>query len=266
MSEQPELIVTERHGSVTMIALNRPNALNAFNRELALNLDASLRAVERDISVRAVIITGQGRAFSAGQDIRELAQETAEQGPQAVGDQLRNRFNPIVLRIREMEKPVIAAINGVTTGAGLGIALAADYRIAADTATFGISPMGIGLIPGAGGSVLLPALIGLGRASELALLGQRIPAERALDVGLVNQVVPEDRLFQNAMAVAEQLAELPTKTIGLTKRAFNRAVLPNLAEHLAYEAALQEIAAATADHSEGLAAMLEKRSPTFSGN
>lgn len=266
MTSQEQSAVMERRGAVATITFNRPEALNAFDRAQALVFDAMLRTVERDEAVRAVVITGKGRAFSAGQDIRELARELAMIGPKAVGDQLRERFNPIVMRIRTMEKPVIAAINGVATGAGLGFALAADYRIAAESAMFVLSPVGIGLIPGVGMSALLPAIIGLGRAAELALLGERISAERALAIGLVGQVVPDADLPDAAMALAERFAALPTKTIGLTKRAFNHAALPHLAEHLDVEAELQEIAAGTADHQEGLAAILEKRAPTFSGH
>jgi 2-(1,2-epoxy-1,2-dihydrophenyl)acetyl-CoA isomerase len=266
MTIQHQSVVMERSGSVVTITLNRPDALNAFDRELAMRLDAATRTVEKDASVRAVILTGNGRAFSAGQDVRELARETDEHGPKAVGDQLRERFNPILLRIRTMEKPVIAAINGVTTGAGLGFVLASDYRVAAESASIVLSPMSVGLIPGVGTTALLPAIVGLGRASELALLGERIGSARALELGLLSQVVPDTDLSAAAMAVAERFAALPTRTIGLTKRAFNRAALPALADHLAYEASLQEIAASTADHQEGLAAILEKRSPTFTGN
>jgi 2-(1,2-epoxy-1,2-dihydrophenyl)acetyl-CoA isomerase len=261
----PESVIIEHSGTVATVSLNRPDALNAFDRELAMRLDAALRTVEDDDSVRAVILTGVGRAFSAGQDVRELQKETSERGPAAVGAQLRERFNPLVVRLRTMEKPVIAAINGVATGAGLGLALAADYRVAGQSASLGIAPLGIGFIPGVGASILLPAIVGLGRASELALLGERVDAARALAIGLVTQVVPDDELSATAMAVAERFAALPTRAIGLTKRAFNHASLPGLVDHLAYEAGLQEIAAGTSDHREGLSAVLEKRQPSFTG-
>jgi 2-(1,2-epoxy-1,2-dihydrophenyl)acetyl-CoA isomerase len=260
-----DLVRTDRTGAVMTLTLNRPDALNAFDRDLATALDAALRVAERESEIRAVILTGAGRAFSAGQDLRELARETGESGPRAVGDQLRNRLNPIVIRIRSLEKPIVAAINGVTTGAGLGIALAADYRIAAESAAFVVSPLGIGLIPAVGSTALLPAILGLGRASELALLGERITADQALAFGLVSRLVPDADLANEAMTVAERFAALPTKAIGLSKRAFNRSVLPDLAAHLTYEAGLQEVAAGTEDHREGLAAILEKRKPTFTG-
>jgi 2-(1,2-epoxy-1,2-dihydrophenyl)acetyl-CoA isomerase len=248
-----------REGPVATIMLNRPDSLNAFNRALVERLHAALRTVEEDESVRAVIITGAGRGFSAGQDTRELAKEEAEGGPAAVGRQVRERYNPVILRLRSMEKPVVAAINGVTTGAGLGIALAADLRIASVEASFVVSPIGIGLIPAIGGTTLLPALIGLSRATELAFLGERIDAETALRVGLVQHVVPAADLASAAQATAERLAALPTTAIGLTKRAFNQAVLPDLAHHLACEADWQEIAAGTEDHRQRLAALIAKQ-------
>lgn len=263
MTSQTETVILETDGAVATITLNRPEALNAFDRDLAQRLDAALRTVERDRAVRAVVLTGAGRAFSAGQDVNELARETGERGPAAVGVQLRERFNPIVLRLRAMAKPVIASINGVATGAGLGFALASDYRMAAESASFVLAPLSVGLIPGVGTTALLPALVGLGRASELALLGERITAAVALDYGLVARVVPDADLAVEARAVADRFAALPTRTIGLTKLAFNRASLPELAAHLEYEAGLQEVAAGTDDHREGLAAVREKRKPEF---
>jgi 2-(1,2-epoxy-1,2-dihydrophenyl)acetyl-CoA isomerase len=265
MTSPIQSVWIEQDGAVATVTLNRPESLNAFDEEMARRLDAALRTVERDPAVRAVLLTAEGRAFSAGQDVRELAREERERGPRAVGDQLRERFNPIVLRLRSMEKPVVCAINGVTTGAGLGIALATDIRIAANTATFVLSPVGIGLIPGVGSTALLPALIGLARASELAFTGERIEAPRALEIGLVSRLAEPEALIPDATAVAQRLSALPTRIIGLSKRAFNRAVFPELRDHLQYEASLQEIAAATDDHREGLSAILEKRAPEFTG-
>lgn len=266
MTIADQTIILDMTGAVATIRFNRVVSLNAFDRELAMGLDAALRTVERDPAVRAVVLTGNGRAFSAGQDVRELARETKEHGPKAVGDQLRERFNPIVLRIRSMEKPVIASINGVITGAGLGFALAADYRLAADSASFVLAPLGVGFIPGVGTTILLPAIVGLGRASELTLLGERITAHQALAYGLVSQITTDNELPSATLAIAERFAALPTRAIGLTKRAFNRAMLPDLQAHLTYEASLQEIAASTTDHKEGLAAILEKRKPLFTGS
>jgi 2-(1,2-epoxy-1,2-dihydrophenyl)acetyl-CoA isomerase len=255
----------ERDGAVVTLRLNRPDALNALDRDVAIRLLGLLRTIEADDHVRAVVVTGTGRAFSAGQDLHELARETQAHGPAAVGEQLRERFNPIVLRIRALEKPVIAAINGVATGAGLGIALACDYRIAAEGASFVLAPVSIGFIPGVGTSALLPALIGLSRAAELTLLGDRIDALQALEYGIVNRVVPTAELTAETALLAARFAALPTRSLGLTKRALNRAALPHLAEQLDYEAQLQEIAVATDDHREGLAAILAKRKPEFTG-
>jgi 2-(1,2-epoxy-1,2-dihydrophenyl)acetyl-CoA isomerase len=255
----------EQEGSTGLIRLNRPETLNAFDRAMIDRFRAAVRTLGDDPAVRAIIITGTGRAFSAGQDVRELQKEEAQDGPHAVGNQLRNRYNPVLLRLRTIAKPVVAAINGVTTGAGLGIALACDLRIAADDARFGISPVGIGLIPAAGATALLPALIGLSRATELAFLGERISASRALEIGLIHQVVSQEHVLPTAQALAARLAELPTATIGLTKQAFNAAVFGDLNRHLSLEADLQEMAATTEDHRDGLAALLEKRPPRFTG-
>ncbi|MGH2531990.1 MAG: enoyl-CoA hydratase/isomerase family protein [Thermomicrobiales bacterium] len=248
-----------REGPVATITLNRPASLNAFDRALIERFAAALRTVDEDDEVRAIIVTGAGRGFSAGQDTRELAKEEAEQGAAAVGRQVRDRYNPVILRLRQMEKPVVAAINGVATGAGLGVAIACDIRIASDAASFVISPMSIGLIPAIGGTAILPALIGLSNATELAFLGERIDAETAQRIGLVHRVVPPAELQSAARDYADRLADLPSTAIGLTKRAFNRAVFPDLAEHLAYEAVWQETAAGTREHRERLAALTEKQ-------
>ncbi len=261
----PDHLIVSRHGAVTVITFNRPDALNAFNVDLATGLLNALREAERDAAVRAIAVTGAGRAFSAGQDVHELAREVDEHGPAAVGRQVRERYRPLILQLRRLEKPVIAAINGVATGAGLGVALACDLRIASDQASFVIAPFSIGLIPAVGTTALLPAVVGLGRATELALFGERVTAQHALSVGLVSRVVPAERLMEEALTEAERLAGLPTKAFGLTKRALNRAMLPDLEAHLAYEAALQEIAAGTEDFRKGLAALREKRTPVFQG-
>jgi 2-(1,2-epoxy-1,2-dihydrophenyl)acetyl-CoA isomerase len=260
-----QTVVSAQDGAILTVTLNRPDALNAFDRKTVELLSATLRMADGDSTVRAVILTGSGRAFSAGQDLKEMVRETEERGPRAIGDQLRERFNPVIMRLRAIEKPVIGAINGIATGAGLGIALACDLRVASEHASFILSPIGIGLIPGVGLSRTLPALIGLARSSEFAFSGERIDAARALDLGLVNRVVPADELSEVARQMAIGLASLPTKTIGLTKRAFNHAVFPDLVNHLEYEAALQEIAAGTDDFREGLLAQIDKRTPHFRG-
>ena len=259
------LLETDRAGAILTLTLNRPEALNAFDRHLSAELVDALDAGERNRDVRAIILTGAGRAFSAGQDINELARSIEHGGAAAIGAQMRESLNPMVLKLRSVEKPIVAAINGFTTGAGLGVALACDIRIASDSATFAMSPFGIGFIPGVGTSALLPAIVGFGRATELTFTSARITAARAFAIGMVHRLAAPDDLMAEARIRAEQLAAQPTKTIGLTKRAFNRAMLPNFAEHLDYEASLQELAGGTEDHREGLAAVIEKRRPVFSG-
>jgi 2-(1,2-epoxy-1,2-dihydrophenyl)acetyl-CoA isomerase len=265
MTSPSQLLEIDRAGAVLTLTFNRPDVLNAFDRHLSAQFIEALEAADRDESIRAVIVTGAGRAFTAGQDINELAEGVKEGGAAAIGAQMRESLNPMVLKLRTVEKPIIAAINGYTTGAGLGVALACDIRIASDSSTFAMSPFGIGFIPGVGTTALLPAIVGLGRATELTFTSARINASRALAIGMINRMVAPDELMGEARKRAEQLATLPTKTIGLTKRAFNRTMLPNFADDLDYEASLQELAGATEDHREGLTAVIEKRRPVFTG-
>jgi 2-(1,2-epoxy-1,2-dihydrophenyl)acetyl-CoA isomerase len=250
----------EAADSVVTITLDRPEARNAFDQVMAESLLAALKTAARDEDVRVVVITGRGDAFSAGQDIHELAAKEAELGPQSAGDELRHRFEPVLRQIRAMDKPVIAAINGVTTGAGLGIALACDLRIASELATFICAPHAIALIPGAGITWLLPRLAGFGAASELVLLGDRIDAARALALGLVNWVVPDDQLAARTRDLADTLIQEPKTSLALTKRALNRSLFAGFERHLAYEADLQEVAAASGEHQMRLQAMIERGS------
>lgn len=241
--------------NVLRLTIDRPKA-NAFNLELVGELQAAFKQAARDPQARVVVLTGAGRVFGAGQDIDEI---------QAGGEELSYRehllktYNPLVLQIRQIEKPVIAAVNGPCAGASLGIALACDLRIAADTARFVVGFGGIGLAPDSGVSLLLPALIGLGRALEFTFSNQPIPAGKALEWGLVNQVVPFEQLEQTALAAAEELSKGPVGAFGLAKRVYNQAALPNLAEVLEYESYIQEIAGHRKEHKEGVAAFLEKR-------
>lgn len=245
---------------VASLTLDRPDSRNAFDQVMAESLLAGLKTAERDDAVRVVVITGRGAAFSAGQDIHELSTKEAAIGAQAAGDELRLRFNPVVLRIRSMDKPVIASINGVTTGAGLGVALCCDLRIAAESASLICAPHALALIPGAGITWLLPRLAGFGAASELALLGERIHASQALELGLVNWVVPDDELFDRTRQLAEMLIAKPASANALTKRALNRSVFAGFEQHLAYEADLQEVAAADPEHVDRLQSMIDRGS------
>lgn len=260
-----ETILAEQDGGVLTLTLHRPDVLNAFNDRMIAELSDALRAAERDATVRCLILTGAGRGFSAGQDLKAFVAREGSPDAPPLGAHLRAGYNVIVARMRGLEKPIVGAINGVAAGAGLSLALACDLRVASDGAGFTLGFSKIGLVPDSGASFLLPLLVGLGRASELAFTSDRIDAQEALRLGLVNRVAPATELMDTTRALARQLAELPTRAIGLTKRAFNHALLPDLAAWLDYEAQLQEIAGRTADHREGVAAFVEKRPPRFTG-
>ena len=251
-------LLIELNQGVLKLALNRPK-VNALNLELIEALQEAFKQAERDAQVRCVVLTGQGAVFSAGQDINDFAQN--EDIP--IRYHLLRTYNPLILQMRRLEKPVLGVINGMVSGAALGLALACDLRIAADTAQFVVGFAGIGLAPDSGVSLLLPALIGLGRATEAAFTNAPLTAEQALAWGLVNRVVPAADLAGQAAVWAGMLALGPLRTFGLTKRAFNKAVLGNLEQTLDYEAHIQEIAGKTAEHKEGVRAFMEKRQPRF---
>jgi 2-(1,2-epoxy-1,2-dihydrophenyl)acetyl-CoA isomerase len=247
---------------VLTITLNRPDVLNAVNGQLAADLQDALRYAERTADVRCVILTGAGRGFCSGQDLRE---RSAGDAPASYGETLRRRYNPLVFRLATLEKPVIAAVNGVAAGAGCNLALAADLRLASDRARFIEIFSRIGLIPDSGGTFFLPRLVGLAKAFELAYTADEVNAEEALRIGLVNRVVPHDELMAAAAELAGRLATGPTRGYGLTKRAFLNGLRSSLAAALDYEAHMQDLAGRTADHREGVAAFLEKRQARFEG-
>lgn len=249
-------------GGVAEITFNRPDSLNAVDDELAAELLEALKNAERDSTVRALLLTGAGKAFCAGQDLQAVRDRP---GDLSFRDHLLKTFNPIIARLAAIEKPAIAAVNGAAVGAGFGLALACDIRYASDAARFRMAFGGIGLAPDSGTSYFLPRLVGLGRALELAYTNELIDARTALDLGLVNKVFPGADLLAQARALAAQLAAGPTRGYGLTKRAMLRAASASLAEALDYEAHLQDVAGRTADHHEGVAAFLEKRKPNFTG-
>ena len=250
---------------VCTISLNRPDVLNAFNDQLTTELGEALKTAERDAAVRAIVITGAGRAFSSGQDLADLKQKYVPGYVPNLGEDLRRRYNPIIKRIREMEKPVIAAVNGVAAGAGCSLALACDMRIASDQASFIEVFINVGLIPDSGSTFMLPRLVGLGKAMELCCTGQKIDAAEALRLGLVNQVVPAAELESAASKLAAKLAALPGRAIALTKRLLNQSLQNDLDAQLEAEAYDQETAGKTADHHEGVVAFLEKRKASFHG-
>ncbi len=244
---------------VATLAFNRPERANAFNFEMIAALLRALNEAERDSQTRVLVLTGEGTTFGAGHDVTEML---AGAGQVSYREHLYQTYNPLILKIRNIEKPVIAAVNGMCAGASLGIALACDLRIAADEAKFVVGFSGIGLVPDSGVSLFLPALIGLGRAAEFYFSNQPISAETALKWGMVNRVVPFN-LMEAVQSTAAMLAMGPVGAYGKTKQAFNKSMYPHLEEVLATEADLQEEAGRSEEHREGVKAFLEKRIPIF---
>ncbi len=260
-----ETLLYDVHEGVATITLNRPDSYNALSMKMLDELKHVLRQIERDAAVRAVVLTGAGKGFSTGADLGENGLDALV----PVGDLLRNGLNVLVMQIRSLEKPVLCAVNGVAAGASVSLALACDLRIASDKASFVFAAfVNIGIIPDAGSNWLLPQFVGLGKAMELTLFADgknRMSAESALALGIVNRVVPHEALAEETRAWAARLAQMPTKAIGLTKRAMYRAAERSLAETLEYEAQLQTVAFQTKDFIEGVTAFLEKRPPVFKG-
>jgi 2-(1,2-epoxy-1,2-dihydrophenyl)acetyl-CoA isomerase len=252
-------VETSRDGAVLTITLNRPDSYNAFTASLHAALHAALEEAADD-AIRAVVITGAGKGFCAGQDISEFG--GLDHG---VGQHLEATYHPNVRAIRALEKPVIAAVNGAAAGAGLSLACVCDYRIAAENAAFVPGFVGIGLVPDSGGSYFLARLLGPSRAFSWMISNRRLSAVEALDWGLVDEVVEAEALTTRAATVAAQYAAAPTKGIALTKRLFDHAQNATLDEQLALEAELQTEATKTADFLEGVTAFLEKRPPNFTG-
>jgi len=246
---------------IATITLDRPGARNALDAALKRELLAAMREAGADPAVRVIVLTGAGPAFSAGQDLRE----TTGAGAPPLSAVLRETYNPLILAMRGLDKPIVAAINGVAAGAGLALALACDLRIAADTATFVLAFSRVGLVPDSGTTWFLPRLVGLARAAELALVGDPLSAVDAERWGLVNRVVGADSLAGEAQALAARLAAGAPRAIALTKQALNRSLEAGLEAQLEHEAVLQGIAGQTADHREGVAAFLDKRPPRFTG-
>lgn len=256
-------VLTEQANGVLTITLNRPEVLNAFNAEMAAGLRDALAVAARDARVRAVLLTGAGRAFSAGQDLAGVPNDAL--GEFDTGEIVRTQYNPIIRGIRELEKPVVCAVNGVAAGAGANLAFACDIVLAARETSFIQAFCKIGLIPDSSGTFFLPRLAGFARASGMALLGEKVGAEQAREWGLIWQVVDGAELMQRAGALARQLATQPTRAIGLTKRALNASLLNDLNTQLDVEEALQREAGHTHDFAEGVRAFLAKRPPVFEG-
>jgi 2-(1,2-epoxy-1,2-dihydrophenyl)acetyl-CoA isomerase len=258
-------LLFDKTDGVVTITLNRPDKSNAFDDTMSKELIDALKTIERDADARAVVITGAGKNFCAGQDLSAMLERYQVPGGVSYAAHLRGSYNLIVSRLRALEKPVIAAVNGAAAGAGLGLALACDFRYASENARFRTAFIGIALAPDSAISFLLPRIIGLGRALGMALTNELVDAPTALQYGLVNRVFKPEELLPQTHEFAAQLAQAPTKAIGLTKRAFNHSFDVDLETALENEALLQEIAGRSADHLEGVQAFIEKRSPQFKG-
>jgi len=254
-----------RDGPAARVVLNRPDALNAWNEELGAELNAAIADVGADESVRAVLITGAGRGFSSGADLRET-RTGGEDGMPDLAGRLKEIYHPIILGIREMPKPVIAAVNGPAVGIGCSLALACDLVIAAESSYFLLAFVNIGLVPDGGSTAILPARVGFARSAELTMLGERLPAPKALDWGLVNAVVADDELESESSALLERMANGPTVSYAGAKRLLNRRAYAGLEEQLDAEAEQQRTQGYTGDFVEGVVAFLEKRPPRFTGS
>ena len=255
-------------GGVGTITINRPDVLNAFNDAFSSEFIAVLKQAAKDPEIRVLVITGAGRAFSSGQDLGDLERKYVPghvPAEPALGGDLKKRYDPWVKLIRTMDKPVIAAVNGVAAGAGCSLALACDLRIASEQAKFIEAFINVGLVPDSASTWTLPRLVGLGRAMELCMTGRPVKANEALAIGLVKQVVPAEELEAATAAVAGRLASLPGKALGLTKRLLNESLERSLPEQLEAESFAQETAGRSRDHFEGVTAFLQKRTPEFTG-
>jgi 2-(1,2-epoxy-1,2-dihydrophenyl)acetyl-CoA isomerase len=255
-------ILLQVYNGVATITLNRPQVFNSFNKKMAFAMQDALDACAVNTEVRAVLITGNGKAFCAGQDIQEIANPDLNPGFKAI---LEDHYNPIVLKIRNLEKPVVAAVNGVAAGAGANIALCCDVVIATESAAFIQAFSKIGLIPDSAGTFFLPRLIGLGKASAAMMLADKITATQADQMGMIYKVVPDDTFIEIAQQIARNLAALPTVALANTKKALNQSFYNTVEQQLALESKLQIESAATADYAEGVAAFIEKRTPVFKG-
>jgi len=259
----PDHLILSTDGGVACITLNRPDVLNSFTRAMAAELTSELARAAGDPDTRAVLLTGAGRGFCAGQD---LAEAMPKEGVMPdLGDFVRSTWNPVVRAIRTIEKPVVCAVNGTAAGAGANLAFACDIVFASREASFIQSFSKIGVIPDTGGTFILPRIVGLQRATALTMLAEKIPAQQACDWGLIYKVSDPATLLADALACAKHLATQPTRALGLIKRAFNRSLGVDLDGQLDYEEALQREAGASADYAEGVKAFLEKRKPTFTG-
>jgi 2-(1,2-epoxy-1,2-dihydrophenyl)acetyl-CoA isomerase len=255
----------ERRGAAAVVLLNRPETMNAWNTEFGVDLHDAIQEVAADEAVRAVMITGAGRGFSSGADLKAGFDPTPEGHPD-VQTVLRTRYHPIITTIRRMPKPVVAAVNGPAVGIGCSLALASDLILAAESAYFLLAFVNIGLVPDGGSSAFVPTRAGQARAAEMAMLGEKLPAAKALEWGLINRVHPDAELLDEAGALLERLAAGPTKSYAGTKKQLNAWMYPGLEEQLELEATIQQEQAASSDFVEGVTAFVQKRAASFSGS
>lgn len=248
---------------VAYLQLNRPEVFNSFNREMALSLQDALDEMAQNSEVRAIVITGNGKAFCAGQDLKEVTTPEMNPGFRKI---LEEHYNPIIERIRTIEKPILAAVNGVAAGAGANIALACDIVVATENASFIQAFSKIGLVPDSAGTFFLPRLIGFQKASALMMLGDKVSATEAYHMGMIYKCFPTAIFDEEVQLLAHTLADMPTHALALTKQLLNRSMINNLQEQLAMESDLQIDASSSNDYQEGVAAFMEKRKPDFKGN
>ena len=257
-----DFITISTENNVRVITLNRPDVFNSFNRQMSLELQQQLDHAAADEGIRCIVLTGAGKAFCAGQDLKEVTTPELNPGFRAI---LEEHYNPIIQRIRTIEKPILAAVNGVAAGAGANIALACDIVSAVESAAFIQAFSKIGLVPDSGGTFFLPRLIGFQRAMALCMLGDKVSATDAQQMGMIYKVYPADVFSAEVIKMAETLAQMPTKALGLTKRLMNKSLTHDLNEQLQMEGVLQIEAAQTNDYAEGVTAFVEKRKPLFTG-
>lgn len=255
-------ILLKIENKIAFITLNRPEVFNSFNREMALSLQKNLDDCESNPEVRAIVLTGNGKAFCAGQDLKEVTSPELNPGFKKI---LEEHYNPIITRIRSIKKPIIGAINGVAAGAGANIALACDVVVAHEKVSFIQAFSLIGLIPDSAGTYFLPRLIGFQKAQALAMLGDKISAEDAEKMGMIYKVIPFENFENDVNQLASKLANMPTKALGMIKELFNKSMTNTLEDQLALESKLQIEAAQSEDYAEGVAAFIEKRQPNFKG-
>lgn len=254
-------VLFHKENGVGYITLNRPDKYNSYNREMSVALQQYLDDCDKDEEIRCIYLTGEGKGFCAGQDLSEATNPT----PEEFGRIVEENYNPVILRLRNIEKPVIAAVNGVAAGAGANIALACDIVVATESASFIQAFSKIGLIPDSGGTYTLPRLIGLQRAAALMMTGDKVSATEAVSMGMIYKSFPDESFREESKKIAVNLAQMPTKGIGLTKRLLNQTFNNNLQQQLSAEKEVQMLAGGTYDFREGVQAFLEKRKPAFKG-